>query len=99
MSIVNTIFLHRYSQQAKQLSSLYHDRPLSPGAELVYWVEHVSRTGGALHLRSLALPLSLYQKLYLDWIALIFTSIVIFVCFVKYFVSNIVFNKQKLKTN
>ncbi|XP_047993394.1 UDP-glucosyltransferase 2-like isoform X2 [Leguminivora glycinivorella] len=46
-----------YRIRAKELSQMYHDRPVSPGAELVHWVEHVVRTRGAPHLRSPALML------------------------------------------
>lgn len=53
-----------------ELSLIYHDRPVLPGKELVHWVEHVMRSGGAPHLRSLALYVPWYQKMYLDLFAL-----------------------------
>ncbi|XP_047995477.1 UDP-glucosyltransferase 2-like [Leguminivora glycinivorella] len=55
-----------YKQRAKEVSQMYHDRPVSPGAELVHWVEHVVRTRDAPHLRSPALMLPWYQKMFLD---------------------------------
>nr|AEW43163.1 UDP-glycosyltransferase UGT40A1 [Bombyx mori] len=61
----------KYRENIKQLSLVYHDRPVSPGAELVHWVEHVVKTKGALHLRSPALHVPFYQKLYLDLFAVI----------------------------
>ncbi|XP_047990999.1 UDP-glucosyltransferase 2-like [Leguminivora glycinivorella] len=61
----------KYSEKVKELSQIYHDRPVSPGAELVHWVEHVVRTRGAPHLRSPALMLPWYQKMYLDLAVLI----------------------------
>ncbi|NP_001182390.1 UDP-glucosyltransferase precursor [Bombyx mori] len=61
----------KYREKAKQLSLIFHDRPVSPGAELVHWVEHVVKTRGALHLRSPALHVPFYQKLYLDLLAAI----------------------------
>ncbi|KAI8437496.1 hypothetical protein MSG28_011810 [Choristoneura fumiferana] len=60
-----------YKEKAKELSFIYHNRPLPPGKELVHWVEHVVRTGGAPHLRSPALMLPWYQKMYLDLCAII----------------------------
>ncbi|XP_059051819.1 UDP-glucosyltransferase 2-like [Achroia grisella] len=60
-----------YKNRVKELSAIYHDRPVPPGKELVHWVEHVIRTGGAPHLRSPALHVPLYQKFYLDLLALI----------------------------
>ncbi|KAI8437488.1 hypothetical protein MSG28_011807 [Choristoneura fumiferana] len=55
-----------YKQQAMELSQIYHDRPVSPGKELVHWVEHVIKTGGAPHLRSPASMMPWYQKMFLD---------------------------------
>ncbi|XP_047000814.1 UDP-glucosyltransferase 2-like [Schistocerca americana] len=56
----------RYSERAKQLSSLYRDRPRPPLEEAVYWVEYVLRHKGAPHLRSAVLDLAWYQYLLLD---------------------------------
>ncbi|XP_028025310.1 UDP-glucuronosyltransferase 2B1-like [Bombyx mandarina] len=68
----------RYKEKIKELSLIYHDRPVTPGAELVHWVEHVVKTRGALHLRSPALHVPFYQKLYLDLLAIVLvTSIVL----------------------
>ncbi|XP_045503975.1 UDP-glycosyltransferase UGT5-like [Colias croceus] len=61
----------KYAAKAKELSLIYHDRPVSPGNELVHWVEHVIKTNGAPHLRSPALVVPWYQKLYLDLLAVI----------------------------
>ncbi|CAD0204904.1 UGT40R9 [Chrysodeixis includens] len=66
----------RYKEKAKLLSSLYHDRPMKPADELVYWVEHVVRTRGAPHLRSPALLVPLYQRLYLDLAALVVFALI-----------------------
>ncbi|XP_063374357.1 UDP-glucosyltransferase 2-like [Cydia amplana] len=65
----------RYSERAKELSLIYHDRPVPPGAELVHWVEHVVHTRGAPHLRSPALLLPWYQKMYLDALALMMAAV------------------------
>ncbi|XP_013189975.2 UDP-glucosyltransferase 2 [Amyelois transitella] len=67
------VLLHdkRFTETAKELSLIYHDRPVHPRKELVHWVEHVVKTRGAPHLRSPALDVPLYQKLYLDLLALV----------------------------
>ncbi|XP_013189929.2 UDP-glucosyltransferase 2 [Amyelois transitella] len=65
-----------YRQRVKELSFIYHHRPVSPGKELVHWVEHVIQTNGAKHLRSKALDLPFYQRFYLDLLALIILVIV-----------------------
>ncbi|KAH9636335.1 hypothetical protein HF086_012600 [Spodoptera exigua] len=63
----------RYTKKAKVLSSIYHDRLTKPGPALVYWVEYVVRTRGALHLRSPALHVPRYQRFYVDLLAVILT--------------------------
>ncbi|XP_075984941.1 uncharacterized protein LOC142982365 [Anticarsia gemmatalis] len=61
----------KYTEKVKELSFIYHDRPTKPGQELLHWVRHVVHTRGAMHLRSPALGVPLYQRLYLDLLALI----------------------------
>ncbi|XP_041982833.1 UDP-glucosyltransferase 2-like [Aricia agestis] len=65
-----------YRQKAKELSFIYHDRPVTPSAELVHWINHVVKTKGARHLRSPALDVAWYQKTYLD-LALVLLAIVL----------------------
>ncbi|XP_072933662.1 UDP-glucosyltransferase 2-like [Epargyreus clarus] len=55
-----------YIQAAKHQSFVYHHRPVSPGAELVHWVEHVIQSRGASHLRSISLMVPWYQRCHLD---------------------------------
>ncbi|KAJ8709290.1 hypothetical protein PYW07_009116 [Mythimna separata] len=61
----------RYKEKAKELSFIYHDRPVKPGQELVHWVNHVINTRGAPHLRSPALDLPFYKRKFLDLAALL----------------------------
>ncbi|CAG9793351.1 unnamed protein product [Diatraea saccharalis] len=65
----------KYKENVKALSAIYHDRPVPPGKELVHWVEHVVRSRGAVHLRSIALDVPFYQKAYLDVIVLAYLAI------------------------
>ncbi|XP_028166367.1 UDP-glucuronosyltransferase 2B15-like isoform X1 [Ostrinia furnacalis] len=67
-----------YRQKAKQSSMIYHDRPVTAGKELVHWTEHVIKTKGAPHLRSPALRIPVYQKLYLD--LLLVVVVLLFIC-------------------
>ncbi|CAH2227174.1 jg14577 [Pararge aegeria aegeria] len=57
----------KYTAKVHELSEIYHDRPVPPGKDVVYWVEHVIKTRGAPHLRSPAFLTPWYQKLYLDF--------------------------------
>lgn len=67
----------------QELSEVYHDRPAPPAVELAHWVRHVIRTRGAPHLRSPALLVPWYQKLYLDLAAVVFIVIVLLFVVVK----------------
>ena len=49
-----------------RLSSIHHDRPLSPRDEAVFWVEFTMRHKGARHLRVQAHSLTWYQYYSLD---------------------------------
>lgn len=76
--------VHSYQEAMKNLSQVYHDRPLSPGAELVYWVEYVVRTRGANLFRSPALLVPWYQKIYLELAAIILFVIISLILLCKF---------------
>nr|WMP40226.1 UDP-glucuronosyltransferase UGT40AY2 [Tuta absoluta] len=67
----------KYKETIENLNFIFHDRPVSPSQELVHWVNHVIKTKGAPHLRSMALMTPWWQKLYLDLLALV--AVVMFV--------------------
>lgn len=48
---------------------------MPPQKEVVFWAEYVVRTKGAPNLRSPALNLPFYKKMYLDLLALIITLV------------------------
>ncbi|CAH0588092.1 unnamed protein product [Chrysodeixis includens] len=54
----------KYRELARSMSSIYHDRPITPSKELVYWIEHVIRNGGK-HLRSAVADTGCYSMAYL----------------------------------
>ncbi|XP_059057616.1 UDP-glucosyltransferase 2-like [Achroia grisella] len=87
----------KYKNKAKELSAIYHDRPTPPAKELVHWVEHVIRTGGAPHLRSPALHVPFYKKYYLDLLALIVAIILVLLVAVKLLLRVFRTNKKDLK--
>ncbi|XP_047513568.1 UDP-glucosyltransferase 2-like [Pieris napi] len=73
LAAINTMNANpKYKMKAKALSEAFLTRQQNPGEELVFWVEYVVKTGGATFLRSPALSIPIYKKLYLDLIALIF---------------------------
>ncbi|GBP21530.1 UDP-glucuronosyltransferase 2B1 [Eumeta japonica] len=66
-----------YTEKAKRMSAIFHDLIASPRQELVHWVEHVVRTQGAPHLRSIALHVPWYQKMYLD--LMVITAVLLYI--------------------
>ncbi|XP_045473130.1 UDP-glycosyltransferase UGT5-like [Harmonia axyridis] len=71
----------KYKQNAEQRSKLFHDRPMKPMDEAIYWVEYVIRHHGAQHLRVAALELSWYQYILLDVVGF-FLAVVIAVLYI-----------------
>nr|QPA18385.1 UDP-gluconosyltransferase [Trialeurodes vaporariorum] len=56
----------QYAEKAKEISGIFHDRPMTPMDTAIYWVEYVIRNKGAKHLRTPAVELPFYQYLLLD---------------------------------
>lgn len=88
--------LFRYREKVKDFSFIYHHRPLKPGAAIVHWVEHVIETKGAQHLRSPALYVPLYQKFYLDLIAVVVIVIIVLVYTLKKILSNFIKKRKNI---
>ncbi|KAJ4942565.1 hypothetical protein JOQ06_012419 [Pogonophryne albipinna] len=58
-----------YKENAMRLSSIFHDRPINPQDEAVFWIEFTMRNKGAKHLRVQAHELTWYQYHSLDVLA------------------------------
>ncbi|XP_072387613.1 UDP-glycosyltransferase UGT5-like [Diabrotica undecimpunctata] len=71
----------KYRENAKSRSKIFHDRPVKPMDEAVFWVEYVARHNGAKHLRVGYVDLAWYQYYLLDVFGLIFgtTFLVLYV--------------------
>ncbi|XP_075985048.1 UDP-glucosyltransferase 2-like isoform X1 [Anticarsia gemmatalis] len=78
-----------YRQKAKEYSFIYHDRPVKPNEEISHWVRHVIETKGAPHLRSPALSVPFYQRLFLDLAAILLIIIVIAIKLLRFAFSSI----------
>uniref|UniRef100_A0A672HGX2 UDP-glucuronosyltransferase n=2 Tax=Salarias fasciatus TaxID=181472 RepID=A0A672HGX2_SALFA len=81
---INTVINDKsYKENAMRLSSIHHDKPLSPLDEGVFWIEFAIRNNGAKHLRVQAHELTWYQYHCLDvfafLLALILTIVFIFI--------------------
>ncbi|XP_067640004.1 UDP-glycosyltransferase UGT5-like [Eurosta solidaginis] len=62
----------KYSENARQLSARYHDRPMSALDTAIYWTEYVLRHKGAPHLRVKARKLNFWQRNSVDTMAVLF---------------------------
>ncbi|CAI6344987.1 unnamed protein product [Macrosiphum euphorbiae] len=71
----------RYQKNAKLVSVLFKDRPMSPVESVVFWTEYVLRHNGAAHLKSQALNLKWYQYFLVDVI-----STFLFIVFIFFFI-------------
>lgn len=89
----------------KQLSELFHDRPMTPMETAVYWTEYVIRHKGAPHLQSIAATLPWYQNLLLDVIGFCLLVMIASLYVLKLVVRNVLglmkslFSSKKIKTN
>jgi len=62
-----------------KLSSILHDRPMSPLDEAVFWIEFTMRNKGARHLRVQAHNLTWYQYHSLDVFLLLLVLLLLLV--------------------
>ncbi|CAG5053486.1 unnamed protein product [Parnassius apollo] len=83
----------KYHQRMKEISFTYHNRPISPGKELVFWVEHTVYSGGAPLYRSPAIHMPWFQKMYLD----LFALLVAIICSIIYLIRLICVSKHKIQ--
>ncbi|EDV93634.1 GH18169 [Drosophila grimshawi] len=65
----------------KAMSARYKDQPQLPLERAVYWVEHVTRHGGARYLRSASQDLNFVQYHNLDAILILYGGILFFVLY------------------
>ncbi|XP_077289499.1 UDP-glycosyltransferase UGT5-like [Arctopsyche grandis] len=86
----------RYTETAKQVHQLYHDRPMRPSDLLVYNVEHVIRTKGAPHLSPP--QLSRCSQLMLDVIGIILIPLLTIGALFSYVFWRCCCRKKKQKT-
>ncbi|CAG9861075.1 unnamed protein product [Phyllotreta striolata] len=71
------------SDNMKELSNRFNDRPMSPLDTAVYWSEYVVRHKGAYFMKSAAIDLPFYQYYLLD-VLLFIVSILLLVTYVSY---------------
>ncbi|XP_050426684.1 UDP-glycosyltransferase UGT5-like [Adelges cooleyi] len=70
-----------YTENAKKISAIFNDNPLTPRENAIYWIEYVIRHGGAPHLQTSAKELKWFEYYLLDVIFLLEIGL----CVVSYF--------------
>ncbi|XP_072289413.1 UDP-glucuronosyltransferase 2A1-like [Eucyclogobius newberryi] len=76
---INTVINDKsYKANALRLSTIHHDRPISPRDEAVFWIEFTMRNKGAKHLRVEAHNLTWYQYHCLDVAAFLLSVVLLF---------------------
>ncbi|XP_068617000.1 UDP-glucuronosyltransferase 2A1-like [Brachionichthys hirsutus] len=76
---INTVINDKsYKESAMRLSTIHHDRPVSPLDEAVFWIEFTMRNKGAKHLRVQAHELTWYQYHSLDVLVFLLAVILSF---------------------
>lgn len=86
------INVFRYARNAKTVSELFKDRPISSAESVAYWTEYVVHHNGAFHLKSDVLNSTWCQYYLLDIVAFILLNTVIsyyvlgYVCYVTQYV-------------
>ncbi|XP_026200060.1 UDP-glucuronosyltransferase 2A1-like isoform X2 [Anabas testudineus] len=68
-----------YKENIMKLSSIHHDRPITPLDEAVFWIEFTMRNKGAKHLRVQAHELTWYQYHSLDVLAFLLTVVMLLI--------------------
>ncbi|XP_059219532.1 UDP-glucosyltransferase 2-like [Stomoxys calcitrans] len=89
----------RYSNKAKEISRLYHDKPMKAMDLAIYWTEYVLRHHGAVHLQNRGQKMNFLQKHSIDTLGVLFVCAVFVLILVKIIVYSIwkLLRAKKLK--
>ncbi|VVC92719.1 unnamed protein product [Leptidea sinapis] len=77
LDAINDVLDEKYKNQAKFMSRVWHDRPMAPLENAIYWTEYVARYRGAPNLVATSTLIPWYQQLQLDVLA--FVGIVLYI--------------------
>ncbi|XP_050423757.1 UDP-glycosyltransferase UGT5-like [Adelges cooleyi] len=67
----------RFAENAKRVSAIFRDQPLTPLETAIYWIEYVIRHKGAAHLKTAANELNWFQFLLLDVVLFVLSVVVL----------------------
>lgn len=78
--------IFRYLKNAKRVSEIFKDRPMSPEKSVTYWTEYVIRHKGAPHFKLQSINLTWYQYFLLDFIVVLLMFVCIVLIIIKYLI-------------
>lgn len=95
-SAIDTIYNDTsYRTNAEKLSEVFRDNPIKAIDKAIYYIEHVIRGGGAAHLKTAAMKLSLCQIYLVDQVIFVLAAIVAITLIIIFLLSKV--NLLKLK--
>ncbi|XP_011193322.2 UDP-glucosyltransferase 2 [Zeugodacus cucurbitae] len=71
-----------YTERAREISAIFHDRPMKPLEAAIYWTEYVLRHKGAPQMRVAARHLNFLQRHSVDTIAVLFGIPLLLIIFI-----------------
>ncbi|XP_045499627.1 UDP-glycosyltransferase UGT5-like [Colias croceus] len=80
LDAINDALDPKSQEQAKLVSRMWHDRPMSPLESAIYWVEYVARYRGTPQLVATSTTVPWYQQMQLDVLAFIGIVFYILTC-------------------
>lgn len=86
-----------YKQKAKEISGLFHDRPVKPLDYAVYWMEYVMRHKGADHLKVAGKKLPWYQYYMVDVFVIFCCGVLVSVWLLRQLVCKCMKRRRKVK--
>ena len=92
-TVKQTVKNKRFRENAKYISSIMRENPVSDERTIIYWVEFVMKHKGAPHLRSKVQSMSWYEVILLDCAAVLLALFIVIITSCKLFKHHI--NLQK----
>lgn len=87
----------KYKENVRKLKDLINDQPMTGRERAVWWTEHVVRHKGTKHMEYHGRTVPLYQRLWLDFIAVFTVSLAVIVTTISLFIKKIICSFKKKK--
>lgn len=88
----------KYDKNAKEISSRFTDRPMSPQETVVYWTEYAVRHKGAPHLKAAGNSLSFIELHSIDVYLVMFVAVASFIFFLIFTLKIVLKKRTKVRS-